>query len=1723
MSAVLDAPAPAPAPAPPPALDQGTYEILRARLAAHSRELQARLEKLNRARQEVFGAIETALVATERITTGNNCIPRDMIPVGQNRFLFGYNVHLGLRSEVQLADVFAVYQHEAHRFVELPLDLIADRQFEVDFKNLYRYYKHAVFSKFSLNGPHLFMEFRVGKAVTDIKTFKWLCTEQGPKYLGNRFDHEYTYPPCHEFDWTRTHRELHRHGLHPHISIRDRVFVECIGGDLTIKVEDNTDTGEGIYAEPVEQRDQTLDDAEIFYATVGSLILLKVRPYQEKDFRYLVFNEKIKQVRRIDAIADACVLLPDGQGIVFPRGYYLQNGEFKLFELPLTDMVFNKRVHSPDGENVLFVFYNRDRGDYVLLSYNLISRVIQTPILCGGFSLFDNGEMAVFRHEPEPQRHHVIQVWQTPYVSSSWQAPVRSDSFLYKVGNPALVRCLAECQEVIALAAKDDTFAGLYHDLIKRSGDVLDSYFWLDRPDAFQLHAPLAEIRATAVAALAEFDKVIHLRRTAATQVQRLAGKTAAALRALATERFDAIGRFTERLAELRVLRGELIALKDLRYADLSVVNKCEAEVAAEADRLAQRTAQFLLQAQALAPFSQRLAELQQRIPRTGKVTEARALEDELRGVGKELDLLIETVTALKIQDATETTRIVEAVSGLYAVLNQARAALKQRLLELRGAEAVAEFASQSRLLEQGLASLLDLCGTPEQCAESLNRLLVQVEELEARFADFDEFVVQLSEKRAAFSAAFEARKLELIEARHRKAGGLLAAAERILNAIRHRAEHLGSAQEIHGYFAGDPMVDKVRGTITQLIELGDSVKADDIQGRLKAVREEALRQLKDRQDLFAGGKEIIQLGRHQFRVNTQELDLTIVPREGRMCLHLAGTNFFEPVTDADFLATQDVWDLEVSSESPQLYRSEYLAGRMFGALEEAGRLEEAAHWTETERLDQLRAFTHTRFTEGYVKGVHDADAALILGALLELHRTLGLLRYAGQARACAGVFWHLLGDGETKALLTARLRGGGALQQLFPVAASSIACRQELREALTKFVRLSGLFPEELVEDAARFLYDQIRQGSPWTASAAAVELRDGFKRHLTAHRFTDRFQSACHAAQNDGAALYGLLRDWMRAYALTIAPVHSATGPDSDTLPRADEAAWLLLLDPQSPLEIVTAQAQRELTGLRGSHPKIREGRLCLQYVDFMQRFRLHQSRWAPAFARCREVKKRLIEDGRARLRLDEFKPRVLTTFVRNRLIDSVYLPLVGDNLAKQIGIAGETKRTDRMGLLLLISPPGYGKTTLMEYLANRLGLVFVKINGPAIGSKVTSLDPAEASNAAAREELTKLNLAFAMGDNVMICLDDIQHLHAEFLQKFIPLCDSQRRIEGLHQGQARTYDLRGRKVVMVMAGNPYTESGDKFQLPDMLANRADTYNLGDVLGGHLEAFKLSYLENAATSNPTLARVVTRSPQDLIAVVRLAERGPEGVDFEGTYSPEELAEFVGVIRKLMRVRDVVLRVNEEYIRSAAQADAYRSEPRFQLQGSYRNMNRLAEKISSVMNDAEIEALLHDHYRNEAQTLAQGAEANQLKFKELLGTLTSTEAARWTEIKKIFRKNLLLRPGEDQDPVGQVVQKLAAFYDGLDSIKEVLAAGLRQLDQKRPEPQPGSVAIVMPTTAVASPAPTPARTETPPGSSGIVREFKVTPETLQKIWEVLRQQPLEAGSEPTPPPPDLT
>ena len=95
-----------------PDLDAGTYEVLRGRLTARATELSGRAEELNRRRLDEFGGSEMRLLGTERIRTANNCVPRDVVSVGDGVMLFGYNVFIGLKPETTVDDVFSL-----HRFL----------------------------------------------------------------------------------------------------------------------------------------------------------------------------------------------------------------------------------------------------------------------------------------------------------------------------------------------------------------------------------------------------------------------------------------------------------------------------------------------------------------------------------------------------------------------------------------------------------------------------------------------------------------------------------------------------------------------------------------------------------------------------------------------------------------------------------------------------------------------------------------------------------------------------------------------------------------------------------------------------------------------------------------------------------------------------------------------------------------------------------------------------------------------------------------------------------------------------------------------------------------------------------------------------------------------------------------------------------------------------------------------------------------------------------------------------------------------------------------------------------------------------------------------------------------------------------------------------------------------------------------------------------------------
>jgi MoxR-like ATPase len=1626
-------------------LASGTYEILRNRMREGASQLRARLASLNSDRAAVFGNIETKLLATERVTTDHNCVPRDLISIG-NRFLLGYNVQFGLKTETHLVDVLACYRLEGLQFHSEPLQsLLDDARFQGDFTDLYRFYRNTSFLRFYSAGPFVYFVFQVGRTTSDIKAFKWRLVNGKFQYIDNRSEHEIVAPPQHEFVWKRTTRDQHHYGRHPHISIEDRVFVETVGGDLTIKVENNTESGEGIYAEPVDHADQTLDDAEIHYASLGNLVLLKIRPYQETAFRFLVFNAKLNTAIRMDEIETACVMLPDDQGIIFPGGYYLQTGDFKRFDHGLSKMMYQRNLAASNGEDYLYLFYQQETGTYIQLRYNLIRQEVETPLITSGQTFFNDGEMVTFKAHVDPQKHHAVQIWQTPFTGPDYVSQSDTDSLLFKIGNKDLVRAMAECSEVLNLIDKDDNYEGLYVDLGKRCVDILDSYFWINNPETHRLDEPLRSIRETALAAVEEFEKVVRLRRQTQTRTTEVADAIQSLVKEIQRRRFETIDDYVLSLAALRQQRGHAIGLRELRYVDLPLVESLEKQTADESARLSRRCVDFLCTDGALDPYRDRVRLAGEAVAGLEKATDAKELQKTIDEAAGQLEMLTETVSNLQIDDTTKRTEIIDAISEVFATLNRVRSSLRTRINDLMGTEGRAEFASQLKLLEQTVNGYLDVCDAPEKCDNYLTRVMIQLEELEGRFAEFDEFIGELTTRREDIYAVFESRKVQLVEARNRRAETLASSASRILQGIQSKASSLKTVDEILAYFASDLMAEKVRGIITQLQALDDAVRAEEISSRLKTIREDTIRQLKDRNELYEDGGDTIRLGRQRFAVNTQPLDMTTIVRDGQLCLHLTGTQFFQPLDDADLVGASDLWDQALVSENDQVYRAEFLAVDLFYQWKERV---DPKSMAATGGVDQawVQQRISGRFSEGYAKGVHDHDAIAILNALIRIDTSIGLLKHAPSVRTAAVLWWNCLASKTVRNNLQGWVSGFAHLIRAFPGVRPAVEFRKRIAQYVCQ-VDLDGgnwldLFAGVTATDISRYWFDVLTSDSAKPAySSVAVKAYEQFLQSMPVEDHKVWVIDVLKANRSRPLDAFVLARNWADAF------IESQQHSGQQSLAEyRDEIAWLIKQAGIGDGVVSSAAVSAQVSGLAGSHPRIRGGEMAVHYHELLQRLRHYHEHVVPRFKRFGEKKHEVLEQSRHAMRLHDFRPKVLTSFVRNRLIDEVYLPMIGDNLAKQIGAAGDNKRTDRMGMLLLISPPGYGKTTLMEYVANRLGIVFMKINGPTIGHGVTSLDPAEAPNAAAREEVQRINLALEMGDNVMLYLDDIQHTHPELLQKFISLCDGTRRIEGVRDGRTKTYDLRGRRFAVVMAGNPYTESGERFQIPDMLSNRADVYNLGEIIGDAAEAFEMSYLENCLTSNEFLTPLAAGDPDDARSLIRAAQRDSiEGLQLKSNYSNDQVRSMFEVLRKLMRIRDSVLKVNRAYIRSAAQADAYRTEPPFKLQGSYRNMNRMAEKVVPVMNDDELRSMIMSSYEQDAQTLTTDNEANLLKLKELIGELTPQEKERWDSIKYAFVENTRMQGMTGDDQASQVLRQLASMRDGLESIRQVIARATGQ------------------------------------------------------------------------------
>lgn len=1593
-------------------LDTGSYEIIRKRLLTQRDDLVLRIGELNQARKEVFNSTSFVLKANQRITTENNCVARGIIAL-DNICIFGYNVHFGLRTEIKLEDVFSIYAFQDNHFNPLSLEIINDPNFITDYQNLYKYYRDSIFSKFRRTENYLYMIFQTSKNAEDRKAFKWLIKDGKLIYQDDRSIHEVKLPAQYGFGWTKTTLDDRRLGKYPHISILDKVFIEALHGDITFKIENNTDSGQGIYSEKVTNTDQQLDDADYYYADLGNLITIRIKPYQE-DFRAYIFNQRTKEVVNVKSLNESAILLPDNQGIIFSNGYYLQNGTYKVFDNNLQDVTFLRRIASPNGEDYLYVFTQADSNTYILMSYNIIQQVVETPIICNGFTVFQDGSLIYFRTEAEATRHHQVQIWETPYMAVLQENMARRDDPLYKVGNKQIVKAMAEVQEVIQLANKEDSYEGLYEDILRKTNAILDSYFWINDTSLKSLGEPLQQISEVANTAIDEFVKVQALRKHALEIVENTNKKLETLLFSINSTTVEKLDQLVHQLADGRKLQGEIIDLKNVKYTNETRIAALTEKIEKISVELSEKTIVFLLKDEALLPYEQRVIEQKKKVEEITKAFDAKEVEENNTDISAELELLIDILNSLKIDDATQTTKIIEKISLIFSSLNEVRAQLTRKLNSLKSKEAVAEFSAQLTLLEQSVTNYLELSTSVEKVDEYYTKVVVQLEELESKFSEFDDFALKVADKRDEVIKAFNSRREQIVEQKNKRTSSLEQIGLRVLKNIENKSKTLASREEILSFYASDLMIDKVRQLVAELKTLDDVSKAENLENQLKKSQEDALRVLRDKTELYVDGENIIALGKHKFAVNNQSLSLTLLRRNDELYYHLTGTSFYQKVTDSKITGYKDIWEQELVSENAEIYRAEYLAYKTFLASQKQKDFD--AEQFITQNVEQ-------NYSESYVKGVHNSDALQIYKSLKQLDEKLDLLRYDSHLRAIAQLFWHSLPEDQRKRL-HALIHSSHAVLKAFP---RSKRYQSVIDQMVSQFNAWETPLDLNVIqaETVVTYLFQAFTKYGRLVFSESADQLKQNFLRLLENKKSLKDFQSDLENEQYTLEDRFYLILNWLDSFI--------DENEKSEIYRKYIEETAAALLFSKDDYELIFGKDETDIEGLKGNHSLLDNGHLHINYHNFIQRLADFTNKKAPRFEDFLVVKEQLSKGYEKELKIHEFEPKVLTSFVRNKLINEVYFPLIGNNLAKQLGAAGDNKRTARMGMLLLISPPGYGKTTLMEYLAKTMGLHFVKINGPTIGHSITSIDPIEAKTSGEREELKKINLSFEMADNVMLYLDDIQHLNTEFLQKFISLADGQRKMDGIFEGESKTYDLRGKRFCIVMAGNPYTESGSKFQIPDMLANRADVYNLGDVIGDTEHLFNLSLIENAAIENPYLEKIASKSFKDFYALIEVVQSGTEQLpDLEGNYLKQEVDDFMTVLKHILTIRNVVVNVNKNYIQSAAMQDAYRTEPSFKMQGSYRNMSKLVASVVPMMNNKEIDDLILAHYESESQTLTADTESNLLKLKELAGLITDEEQKRWEQIKEIFRKNNKHGGlGKDDKMFAQLLE----FNDNLEGI----------------------------------------------------------------------------------------
>lgn len=1610
--------------------EKNSLALIQKRMESNNQSLHSVSELLNKERTEAFKKVDLRLATTLSINSQINSLPADIVNINGS-LLVGYKIKKTSVQKTEISDVFTfskIQNSDIDSFALTetnPLEsILFEEKFMSEFARLYQYYKDAQFHQFIKDANSLLIVFRIGSTEEDIKAYRWdIDRNQNYKYVG-------------EVQGSTLFSKITKGQLKlsPVILGNNKKNGLEITPELYLLNQDgkaifNHSKSGVILEEALSHKLQSIEDIKVFKLQVGGLTLIKFIPYNE-DPRFYIFDSVANKVTRTDNFELSAQALPEDNGVIFTNGYYLNDGQFKKFDFDLNSYHY-ETYKSPNGEDFMFVFYNVKTNDYVIYNYSIVSKEVTPPIVANGYTLLDNGGLLLLKESSEPTKVHHVQLWESVYFSDNFYREIQNnapETRISKIGNTEVVKAIGSINSIVNFIANKEVSVPVYQTIIKMIEQTLDSYIWLSSFNDLKVTSTLNEVKETAKQVINEFQKVEELKTFSKNKIKK-AKEDFEEVNRLSRTRTSELSHMLPALVKIKSFIGQASTLKEDRYIDLAAVNDIMAQAEKRRVEINNIIIDLLDQPETYSNLTNSIKDIGKSIENENSYRKVKELNLQINTVTEQLDTLNQEVSSLDFEDNALLSEIMEKMAAVFAVINQVKSRGKQKEQDLAFEEAKVEFASHSKLLEQTLKNSLNNSNTIEKTENEYSKTLALLQELEARFSEFntEEFTLAISRQREDILSAFSSHKQKLQVELQKKTENLVNAIDVSLRSIQSKAGQAETVHDVSSIFLTDGIVIKTRKLIEQVRELGDISKAEDLSGQLRKIEKDSIKKVRDDLDIFEKNGTVLKLGSYRFAVNKKPFEIVLIKREGKVFTHIETTEYYKEV-DLSTISSElyQFWNYDFISESANLYRAEYLVYSILQDIKDGknGLNSEIIEEITTKGLlfgeaysllNLVQDYSGKLYKEGYIKGIHDNDATAILQAILDQQKKAVELQYNSYDRLIA---W----------TLRARINHTASTHD-----------DEIVHDIKRGFMLLKKINTPLLLNSAIKELKDELQTENDFSLDSlnylvnftennsvkTSIQVEEFYtKMYQEIGMFLDEYKKSFKE--------HDYFTDQMKIITDVCSLIEAYCDYKNETKSLINEIAIYFVRKEILQTEVAAEKIEYlvQIDGLYGEHSNIKNGSLVFTTEDFNMRNKYHREHIIVAYEGVDEFKRKTLEKEKETININSFKSKPLTSFVKNKLISESYFPKFGANLAKQIGETGDSKKSDTMGMLLLTSPPGYGKTTLVEYVVNKLGMVFVKINCPSIGHNVTSLDPNDAPDLTARKEIEKINLSFEMGNNVCLYLDDIQHTNPEFLQKFIPLCDGTRTVEGVWNGKSKTYNLRNKRFAVIMAGNPYTESGESFKIPDMLANRADTYNLGEISSDDRSVFEMSYIENAIVSNPITEPLTNRSMKDVYLFIKMANGlDVDKAEFDYEYSSIEVDEIVKVLRMMKQVQSVVLKVNEQYIYSASQSSEYRNEPPFKLQGSYRNMSKIVEKILPLMTDKEIKNLIMDHYQAESQTLTTSNEENLLKFKEIFGILTEEEKSRWEELKAIFKK---VNGSNDKATLQEISNSLAMIANAL-------------------------------------------------------------------------------------------